>query len=73
MVSSPISSPATAVAASYEAPLGELDRPVHSMAAGRLPFDGRLDSCRQGCERLEAAEPQVEVLGDGRLRPWTGA
>ena len=80
MVSTSPSAPSTAVAASYEDALVELDRLVQSMEAGQLPLDGLLESYRRGVEllgycrqRLEAVEQQVKVLEDGQLRPWTGA
>jgi exodeoxyribonuclease VII small subunit len=73
-------SPSTALPASYEDALSELDALVASMEAGRLPLDRMLESYRRGAEllnfcraRLEAVEQQVKILEDGQLKPWAPA
>jgi exodeoxyribonuclease VII small subunit len=70
----------TALPASYEDALSELDGLVASMEAGQLPLDRMLESYRRGAEllaycrgRLEAVEQQVKVLEDGQLKPWAPA
>jgi exodeoxyribonuclease VII small subunit len=66
---------AAAIAPSYEAALGELDRLVTATDAGQLPLDRLLESYKRGAElltfcrqRLEAVEQEVKVLEDGQLR-----
>ncbi len=68
----------TALPASYEEALAELERLVAAMEAGQLPLDGLLESYKRGADllgfcrtRLEAVETQVKVLEDGQLKPWT--
>jgi exodeoxyribonuclease VII small subunit len=71
---------ASALPASYEAALSELEALVASMEGGQLPLEGLLASYRRGAEllqycrsRLEAVEQQVKVLEDGQLRPWSAS
>ncbi len=70
----------TAVPASYEAALAELEGLVTAMEAGQMPLDRLLDAYRRGAElltfcrsRLEAVEQQVKILEDGQLKPWAPA
>ena len=70
----------TAVPASYEEAVTELDALVATMEAGQLPLERMLESYRRGAEllgfcrsRLEAVEQQVKILEDGQLKPWTAA
>jgi len=71
---------ATALPASYEEALAELERLVAAMEGGQLPLDALLGSYRRGAEllnfcrsRLEAVETQVRLLEDGQLKPWGDA
>ena len=75
-----VSTPPTALPASYEEAVTELDALVASMEAGQLPLERMLESYRRGAEllgfcrsRLEAVEQQVKILEDGQLKPWTSA
>jgi exodeoxyribonuclease VII small subunit len=70
----------TAVPASYEEAVTELDALVASMEAGQLPLERMLESYRRGAEllgfcraRLEAVEQQVKILEDGQLKPWASS
>ena len=70
----------TAVPASYEEAVTELDALVASMEAGQLPLERMLESYRRGAEllgfcraRLEAVEQQVKILEDAQLKPWTSS
>lgn len=76
--SSPPNPAASALPASYEEALVELERLVAAMEAGQLPLDQLLDAYRRGAEllgycrsRLDAVEQQVKVLEDGQLRAWS--
>lgn len=69
--------PESAVSASYEQALAELERLVASMESGQLPLDQLLDSYRRGAEllgfcrtRLQAVEQQVKLLEGGEMKPW---
>ena len=80
MEKNPASTPPTALPATYEEAVTELDALVASMEAGQLPLERRLESYRRGAEvrggwrsRLEAVEQQVKILEDGHLKPWTPA
>lgn len=66
--------------ASYEEALAELERVVGAMEGGQLPLDQLLGSYQRSADllaycrsRLEAVEQQVQVLEEGRLKPWEGA
>ena len=66
--------------ASYEEALAELERVVAAMEGGQLPLDQLLGSYQRSADllaycrsRLEAVEQQVQVLEEGRLKPWEGA
>ena len=70
----------TAVPASYEEAVTELDALVATMEAGQLPLERMLESYRRGAEllgfcrsRLEAVEQQVKILEDGQLKPWASS
>ena len=80
MAKNPVSTPPTALPASYEDAVTELDALVATMEAGQLPLERMLESYRRGAEllgfcrsRLEAVEQQVKILEDGQLKPWTAA
>jgi exodeoxyribonuclease VII small subunit len=75
-----VSTPPTALPASYEEAVTELDALVATMEAGQLPLERLLESYRRGAEllgfcrsRLEAVEQQVKILEEGQLKPWTAA
>jgi len=75
-----VPTPQTALPASYEEAVTELDALVATMEAGQLPLERMLESYRRGTEllgfcrsRLEAVEQQVKILEDGQLKPWTAA
>ena len=75
-----VPTPPTALPATYEAAMTELDALVATMEAGQLPLERMLESYRRGAEllgfcrsRLEAVEQQVKILEDGQLKPWTAA
>ena len=75
-----VPTPPTALPASYEEAVTELDTLVTTMEAGQLPLERMLESYRRGAEllgfcrsRLEAVEQQVKILEDGQLKPWTAA
>ena len=72
------SAAASALPASYELALEELDLLVARMESGQLPLDQLLDGYRRGAEllglcreKLAAVEAQVKVLDDGQLKTWT--
>ena len=80
MEKNPVSTPPTALPASYEEAVTELDALVASMEAGQMPLERMLESYRRGAEllgfcrsRLEAVEQQVKILEDGQLKPWAAA
>ncbi len=63
--------------ASYEAGLTELEQLVARLESGQLPLDELLAGYQRGAQllqfcrgKLEAIEQQVQVLGDGALKPW---
>jgi exodeoxyribonuclease VII small subunit len=69
---------ASAVAASYEEALAELERLVSSMESGQMPLDSLLVGYRRAAallafcrERLQAVEDQVRILEDGQLKTWS--
>lgn len=72
------SSPAeSALPASYEAGLRELEKLLADMESGQLPLDQLLAGYQRGTEllkycrsRLELVEDQIKVLDDGVLKPW---
>ncbi len=62
---------------SYEDALAELERLVAAMEGGELPLDRLIRTYQRGAEllhvcrsRLDAVEAQVQVLEEGRLKPW---
>lgn len=68
----------TAVPASYEAALQELEQLVARLESGDMPLDQLLTQYQRGAEllkfcrgRLEAVEDQVKVLDHGALKTWT--
>lgn len=75
-----ISAPASALPASYEDALQELDALVGRLESGQLPLDQLLSGYQRGAqllafcrERLEAVENQIKVLEGTELKPWTQA
>jgi exodeoxyribonuclease VII small subunit len=77
--SSPTSSTpaATALPASYEAALQELEELVDSLESGQLPLDQLLTGYQRGAQllkfcrdKLEAVETQIKVLEGTELKPW---
>ena len=75
----PADAPAsTALPASYEAGLQELEQLVAALESGQLPLDRLLVSYQRGAallafcrERLQAVEDQIKVLDAGSLKAWT--
>ena len=68
---------ATAIPATYEQALEELERLVLAMEGQQLPLDQLLQSYKRGAEllgfcraRLEAVEQQVQVLEGEGLKSW---
>ncbi len=74
----PKASSPTAVPASYEAALQELEQLVSQIESGQMPLEQLLTGYQRGAEllnfcrdRLQAVETQIKVLDDGVLKPWT--
>jgi exodeoxyribonuclease VII small subunit len=68
---------ASALPASYEAGLQELEQLVTELESGQLPLDQLLGSYQRGAallafcrERLQAVEDQIKVLDAGSLKAW---
>lgn len=79
MAKSPVSAPAAAMPATYEAALQELEALVARLDAGQLPLDDLLLQYQRGAEllkfcrgKLDAVEQQIQVLENGELKPWLG-
>jgi exodeoxyribonuclease VII small subunit len=77
MAKAPPAAKPTALPASYEDALLELERLVASMEGGQMPLDGLLEGYKRGADllsfcrtRLQAVESQVKLLEDGQLKPW---
>jgi exodeoxyribonuclease VII small subunit len=69
----------TALPASYEAALQELEQLVAQLESGQLPLDQLLSGYQRGAvllgfcqQRLQAVEDQIQVLDEGVLKPWSG-
>jgi exodeoxyribonuclease VII small subunit len=74
---SPTPAAATALPASYEAALQELEELVDSLESGQLPLDQLLTGYQRGAQllkfcrdKLEAVETQIKVLEGTELKPW---
>jgi exodeoxyribonuclease VII small subunit len=70
----------TALPASYEAALQDLEQLVAQLESGQLPLDQLLTGYQRGAvllgfcqQRLQAVEDQIQVLDEGVLKPWSGA
>ena len=70
----------TALPATYEAALQELEALVASLESGQLPLDQLLTGYQRGAQllafckgRLEAVETQIKVLDGTELKPWASA
>jgi exodeoxyribonuclease VII small subunit len=70
--------PVTAVPASYEGALEELEKLLVRLESGELPLDQLLAQYQRGAEllkfcrdRIEAVEQQIKVLDQGILKTWT--
>lgn len=70
----------TALPASYELALQELEELVARLESGQLPLDRLLTGYQRGAhllkfcrDRLEAVETQIKVLEGNELKPWTPA
>lgn len=68
----------TALPATYEAALAELEQLVSSMEDAALPLDSLLQSYKRAAEllafcrgKLAAVEDQVKVLEEGQLKAWS--
>jgi exodeoxyribonuclease VII small subunit len=68
----------TAVPASYESALVELEKLLVRLESGELPLDQLLAQYQRGAEllkfcrdRIEAVEHQIKVLDQGTLKTWT--
>ena len=73
----PVLPDASALPASYEAGLQELEQLVTALESGQLPLDQLLGSYQRGAallafcrERLQAVEDQIKVLDAGSLKAW---
>jgi len=80
MAKSSASSVPSALPASYEAALQELEGLVSSLESGQLPLDQLLSGYQRGAQllkfcrgRLEAVETQIKVLEGTELKPWVQA
>ncbi|MBT2322996.1 exodeoxyribonuclease VII small subunit [Variovorax paradoxus] len=74
----PASSDTSALPASYEAGLQELEQLVTELESGQLPLDQLLGSYQRGAvllafcrDKLQAVEDQIKVLDAGGLKVWT--
>ncbi len=74
---SPASATSSALPASYEAALQELEALVASLESGQLPLDQLLTGYQRGAQllkfcrdKLEAVETQIKVLEGTELKPW---
>ena len=68
----------TALPASYEAALEELEQLIGRIESGQMPLEQMLAGYERGAQllafcrsRLEAVENQIKVLDEGTLKPWT--
>ena len=81
MAKSPVSpaspSAVSALPATYEAALQELEGLVSGLESGQLPLDQLLSGYQRGAQllafckgKLEAVEAQIKVLEGTELKPW---
>ncbi len=68
---------ASAMPATYEAALGELEQLVGQLESGSMPLDQLLAGYQRGAQllqfcrdKLQAVEDQIKVLDDGTLKVW---
>mgnify|MGYP003577464423 FL=1 len=68
---------ASALPATYEAGLAELEQLVSALESGQLPLDQLLASYQRGAallafcrDKLQAVEDQIKVLDAGSLKTW---
>ena len=68
---------ASALPATYEAGLAELEQLVSALESGQLPLDQLLASYQRGAallafcrDKLQAVEDQIRVLDAGNLKTW---
>ena len=73
----PVLPDASALPASYEAGLQELEQLVTELESGQLPLDQLLGSYQRGAallafcrDKLQAVEDQIKVLDAGNLKTW---
>ncbi|MES2952737.1 MAG: exodeoxyribonuclease VII small subunit [Pseudomonadota bacterium] len=67
----------SAMPATYEAALGELEQLVGQLESGSMPLDQLLSGYQRGAQllqfcrdKLQAVEDQIKVLDDGTLKVW---
>lgn len=72
--------PVSALPASYEAALQELEGLTSRLESGQLPLDQLLAGYQRGAQllkfcrdKLEAVETQIKVLEGAELKPWAQA
>ncbi len=77
---SPEAGTGTAMPATYEAALQELEGLVFSLESGQLPLHQLLTGYQRGAQllafckgRLDAVETQIKVLEGTELKPWAQA
>ena len=73
----PDQGPASALPATYEAALEELESLVARLESGDMPLDQLISGYQRGAEllnfcrgKLETVENQIKVLEAGTLKPW---
>ncbi len=78
MLKAPNTNAATALPATYEAALQELEKLVSRLESGEMPLEQLLSGYQRGAEllqycrgKLEAVENQIKVLDAGTLKTWT--
>ncbi len=67
----------TAMPASYEAALQELEQLAGQLESGQLPLDQLMSGYQRGADllkfcrsKLEAIEQQISVIDGEQLKPW---
>jgi len=68
---------ASAMPATYEAALSELEQLVGQLESGTMPLDQLLSGYQRGAQllqlcrdKLQAVEDQIKVLDEGTLKVW---